>query len=393
MERLAEVVTAREQRQPVESGNAVSDLLAEHIQETLGGDIVLREVLGEGRNARVYLADQPGLGRRVAVKALMPRHTRERKAVARFKREARAMAGCPHPSIVSVYNVGETRTGMPFFVMEYVEGESLADRLLRKGRLPLPEAVRIAGALADALAYAHERGLVHRDLKPEDVLIDRYSGRILLTDFGLAKSVARDSKMMTLTGTGEILGTPAYLSPEQAECGTVDARSDQYSLAVVTYEMLAGRLPFLGPSAQDFVRQHAQDTPPSLLQVAPDLPLEVSRVIDRALMKEPGARFASADAFGQALRSAASAAMAPARAMAVRARRSRRWRIWQAAAIYAGGGWASLEALTWSVEHLSFPEYILLPAVWVVLVGFPVTMVSLWAIERSEEGRPLAAGR
>jgi serine/threonine protein kinase len=161
----------------------------------------------------------------------------------------------------------------------------------------------------------------------------------------------------------------------------------------VTYEMLAGRLPFLGPTAQDFVRQHAEDTPPSLLQVAPDLPLEVSRVIDRALMKEPGARFTSADAFGQALRSAASAAMAPPRATAVRARRGRRWRIWQGAAVYAGGAWGVLEFLDFSIEKLSFPEAILLPAVWVVLAGFPVTMAVLWALERSDQGRPLMAGR
>ena len=384
---------ARHEHLPAEGGGALSDPLAEHIQQTLGGDIILKRVLGEGRSGRVYLADQPSLGRQVAVKALMPRHTSERKAVARFKREARAMAGCPHPSIVSVYNVGETRNGIPFFVMEHVEGESLADRLRRKGKLPLQEAARIAGALADALAYAHERGLVHRDLKPEDVLIDRYSGRILLTDFGLAKSVSKTSRTMTLTGMGEIMGTPAYLSPEQAECGTVDARSDQYSLAVVTYEMLAGRLPFAGPTAQDFVRQHAQDTPPSLLQVAPELPLDVSRVIDRAMMKEPGARFASADAFGQALRSAASAALAPVRSMALRARRSRRWRIWQGAAIYAGGAWGALEALTMAINELNFPHGMLLPAVWIVLVGFPVTMGVLWAMERSEQGRPLVMSR
>ena len=145
---------ARPEHMPAAGVGGLSDPLAEHVQQTLGGDIILKRVLGEGRSARVYLADQPSLGRQVAVKALMPRHTSERKAVARFKREARAMAGCPHPSIVSVYNVGETRNGIPFFVMEHVEGESLADRLRRKGKLPLQEAARIAGALADALAYA-----------------------------------------------------------------------------------------------------------------------------------------------------------------------------------------------------------------------------------------------
>jgi serine/threonine-protein kinase len=379
---------ASNERPPVNSGGAARDRLAEHIQQTLGGDIVLNQVLGEGRTGRVYLAHQHSLERRVVVKALMPRHTRSRKAVARFKREARAMAGCPHPSIVSVYNVGETRNGIPFFVMEYIDGESLADRLARKGKLALKEASRIVGALADALTYAHERGLIHRDLKPADVLIDRRSGRILLTDFGLAKSITGTSEAVTLTGTGEILGTPPYLSPEQAECGIVDARSDQYSLAVMTYEMLAGRLPFPGPSAQDFVRQHAQDTPPSLLQVKPELPLEVSRVIDRALMKEPGARFASAEAFGEALRSASSAATAAAAASARAAAEKQAAagagrRVIRGALIYAGAGLGVMEGLSIALDTLNLPADILLPALWIVLAGFPLTLGLLWLAGRS----------
>jgi serine/threonine-protein kinase len=388
---------ASNERPPVSSGGAARDRLAEHIQQTLGEDIVLDWVLGDGRTGRVYLAHQRSLERRVLVKALMPRHTRSRKAVARFKREARAMAGCPHPSIVSVYNVGETRNGIPFFVMEYIDGESLADRLRRKGKLPLKEASRIVGALADALTYAHERGLIHRDLKPADVLIDRRSGRILLTDFGLAKSITGTSQAVTLTGTGEILGTPPYLSPEQAECGIVDARSDQYSLAVMAYEMLAGRLPFPGPSAQDFVRQHAQDTPPSLLQVEPELPLEVSRVIDRALMKEPGARFASAEAFGEALRAASSAAaaaaVASARAAAARqASESAGRRVIRGALIYAGVAWATVEALSFSIDKFRVPAEILVPAVWLVLAGFPVTLAFVWFAGRSPQlGRLLAS--
>jgi serine/threonine-protein kinase len=388
---------APNERPPVNSGGAARDRLAEHIQQTLGGDIVLDQVLGEGRTGRVYLAHQRSLERQVVVKALMPRHTNSRKAVARFKREARAMAGCPHPSIVSVYNVGETRNGIPFFVMEHIEGESLADRLKRKGKLALKEAVRIVGALADALTYAHERALIHRDLKPADVLIDRHSGRILLTDFGLAKSISGTSQAATLTGTGEILGTPPYLSPEQAECGIVDARSDQYSLAVMAYEILSGRLPFPGPSAQDFVRQHAQDTPPSLLQVAPELPLEVSRVIDRALMKEPGARFASAEAFGEALRAASSAATAAAtasaRAVAAKqAAESAGRRVIRGALIYATAAWATVEALSFSIDKLKVPAEILVPAVWIVLAGFPITLVLLWLAGRSPHlGRMLVS--
>ncbi len=206
-------------------------------------------------------------------------------------------------------------------------------------------------------------------------MLERGTGRVLLMDFGLAKLSACGSPGGTLTGSGEIVGTPAYLSPEQAERGAVDARSDQYSLAVMTYEMLGGRLPFLGPKRQDFVRQHAEETPPWLPRIEPRIPLAVSKVVDRGLMKEPGARFGSAESFGEAFHGACMAA----------AGAEPRQRIWwgyerqlvQATAIYAGAAWGVLEALTWVLETFNLPMGIRQPALWLVIGGLPLTLALL----------------
>lgn len=375
---------ALEYRTPPPGGDTSGDLLARHIEEALGGDVLLSRLMRVGRTGRVYLGEQRSLGRTVAVKALTPRYAQDRRGVARFKREARAMAGCPHPSIISVYNVGETDTGIPFFVMDQVEGETLAERLDVKGRLPLAEATRFVTLLSDALTYAHERGLVHRDLKPQHVLIERRTGRVLLTDFGMAKSVSSEKRMVTLTGIGEIIGTPAYLSPEQAECGIVDARSDQYSLAVMAYEMLSGRLPFEGPKPQDFIRQHAQEAPPSLLQVAPTLPTGVARVIDRALMKQPEDRYESAEAFGQALRGAVHAARRPQPGRRPSTGAQERWKLMVVGTIaYLGASWVMLEATGWDALRLS--DGVQLPALWIVASGFPVVLGLLWYFGRAPE--------
>jgi len=356
----------------LEDTRLATDQLARDVQLATGGDVVVERVLGEGRMARVYEAEQQSLGRRVAVKVLLPRRARDRRTLTRFRRESRSMAVCSHPGIVGVFSVGETSRGLPFFVMEYVDGETLERRLSRKGKLPLREVSRVVSAVADALSYAHGRGLVHRDVKPANVLLERGTGRVLLTDFGLAKAVKGVARITTLTGTGEIMGTPEYLSPEQAEKGEVDARSDQYSLAVMTYEMLAGRLPFPGPEPQDFLRQHVDDTPTWLPRIEPSVPLAVSKAVDRGLMKEPGARFGSAEAFGQALKGAAEAATA------AEPRRKLWWgyerQLVQATAIYAGAAWGVLEALTWVLETFDLPMEFRQPALLLVVGGLPLTL-------------------
>lgn len=361
------------------------DQLATHLAEATRDDLTVRDIVGEGRTGRVYCADQISLDRQVAVKVLLPRHARDRKAVLRFKREARAMAGCPHPGIVSVFNVGETTNGLPFFVMEHIDGETLEERVQRKGRLPLQEIVRVVTAVADALTHAHQRGLVHRDVKPANILIENRTGRVLITDFGMAKVVSGQGMATTLTRSGEIVGTPPYISPEQAENGIVDPRSDQYSLAAMTYELLTGRLPFPGPSPQDFVRQHAQDTPPQLSRIVANYPPEVSAVVERGLMKEPGARFASAEAFGQALRAAVSAGGArPSRGEGSRGGHERR--LLQVIAIYAGAAWGFLEATSWLIETYGLPIWLREAGLWVVIAGFPLALGVFWLKARAADG-------
>lgn len=372
--------------------DAVGDPLAARLEQAAQGEITIERVIGEGRTGRVYVAGQRNLDRQVAVKVLLPRYARDRKAVLRFKREARAMAGCPHPGIVSVFTVGETIDGLPFFIMEYIEGKTLELRLQAKGRLSLQETVRVVTAVADALTYAHQRGLVHRDVKPANILVEGRTGRVLITDFGMAKVVSGHALATTLTGSGEIVGTPAYISPEQAESGTVDPRSDQYSLAATTYEMLSGRLPFIGPGPQDFVQQHAQETPPPLRRVEESVPSEVAAVVDRGLMKEPGARFSSAEAFGQALRGAASGIGGPPQRTRGLAQ-GRERRLLQVIAIYAGAAWGSLEALSWLIETYGLPIGLREVGLWVVIGAFPLTLVLFWLRTRAtDEGAAAANG-
>ena len=368
----------------IDTSNQASDPLARHLEKELAPDLRLIRKIGQGRTGVVYLAEEPALDRRVALKAMRPSLTRDSTMVERFKREARAMAGCPHPNIVAVHKVGETEAGVPYFTMEYIEGETLRERLWRKGQLPVREAVRIVNHVASALTRAHELGLVHRDVKPEDVLIEESSGRVLMTDFGLAKLVSKGQRLATLTGQGEVLGTPQYTSPEQAEAGNASAKSDQYSLAVIAYEMLSGRLPFEGPESQDYLQQHAEATPPFLLKLQPEIQPEVARVIDRGLMKEPGARFSSADAFAEALNGAARAAVAGGE----EERGGDWWRyqrlLIQGIAIYAGAAWGVLEALTWILETFNVSADLRRPALWFVLALFPIVMIALFAYGRSQ---------
>ena len=371
------------------TGDHDADPLAEHLTEALEGEVTLLKRLGHGRTAVVYLAEDPALGRRVALKALRPSYMRDSKTVERFKREARAMAGCPHPNIVGVHSVGQTKSGVPYFTMDYVEGETLAQRLQRRKKLPLQETVRIVKDVAAALTRAHELGLVHRDVKPADILIESGTGRVVISDFGLAKLVSMRERLATLTGQGEVLGTPQYVSPEQAETGAATGRSDLYSLSVITYEMLSGRLPFLGPKSQDFLRQHVEETPPFLLRLEPALPLEVAKAVDRGMMKEPGVRFSSPDAFAEALSGAALAAPAPAKKPAL----GEWWRyerlLIQGMAIYAGVAWFVLEATTWVLETFQLSTEFRRPALWVVLALFPVAMMLVWKHGRTVQSKAI----
>jgi serine/threonine protein kinase/tetratricopeptide (TPR) repeat protein len=285
---------------------------AARLANAIADRYVLERTIGAGGMATVYLARDLRHDRRVAVKLLSP----ELGAVLggeRFLGEIRVTANLQHPNIVPLFDSGEAE-GLLFYVMPYVEGESLRERLTRDRQLPLDEALHVAREVAGALAYAHSLGIVHRDIKPENILLS--GGHALVTDFGIARAVSAAAGG-GVTEAGIAVGTPAYMSPEQASADPqVDARSDQYSLACVLYEMLAGGPPFAGPTAQAMLARRFTEPMPSLRAVRETVSEALEGAVRRALARTPADRFASTTAFAEAL-SGAAAAPAPAQSVAV----------------------------------------------------------------------------
>jgi serine/threonine protein kinase len=245
----------------------------------------------------VYRATDAKLGREVALKVLPPDMARDSERLARFQREARALAALNHPHIVTIYSVEES-DGVHFLTMELVEGESL-DHRIPEGGLPVQQIVEIASSLADALAVAHGKGIVHRDLKTANVMVTE-EGRIKVLDFGLAKEIrAANSSDATMTSAGHteaglVLGTPRYMSPEQIAGRTLDHRTDIFSLGIIFYEISSGRRPFAGTSSAELVSAILRDTPPLVTDVRANLPADLARIIQRCLEKNAADRFQSA---------------------------------------------------------------------------------------------------
>jgi len=267
------------------------------IGQTLGPYRVL-EKLGAGGMGEVYRARDPRLGRDVAIKILPVAAAGDPERRARFEREARAVAALNHPNIVTLHGVEEAE-GLPFFTMEYVEGRTLTQMIPPRG-LPLGELLRIAIPLSDAVGTAHQHGILHRDLKPANVMVTA-EGRVKVLDFGLAKlreeaaqAEAGAAATAEATGEGRILGTAAYMSPEQAEGKALDQRSDVFSLGILLYEMATGQRPFKGDSGVSVLSAILRDTPGSVTDLRPDLPRDLARIIKRALTKDPEHRYQSA---------------------------------------------------------------------------------------------------
>lgn len=266
-------------------------------QAALAGEYSLERELGRGGMGIVYLARDVHLDRDVAIKVLPSHLASADESRERFLREARTAAGLSHPHIVPIHRVGEAG-GFVFFVMTYVEGETLGERLRTRGPLPPDEAARVLREVAWALAYAHGRGIVHRDVKPDNILLEAATGRALVTDFGIAQG--RES-LATATESGKIVGTAHFMSPEQAASEPVDGRSDIYSLGVVGYLALSGRLPFEAPNLPALLVRQATEAPQSVAHAAPGLPSTLTTTIDRCLARDPADRFQHGEALAAAL--------------------------------------------------------------------------------------------
>jgi eukaryotic-like serine/threonine-protein kinase len=246
--------------------------------------------LGVGGMATVYLAEDSSLGRKVALKVMAERYAEDGEFVERFRREAQAAARLNHPNIIAVYDRGEA-DGRPYIAMEYLQGRTLKQVIQKEGPLPPERAIAVAMQVLAGLRYAHEHGVVHRDVKPHNVLVGD-DGRIKVTDFGIAH--AGDPQM---TEVGSIVGTAQYLSPEQARGRSVGPQTDVYSLGVVLYEMLAGRVPFEGDSSVAIAMQHVSDEAPPLRSLVPQVPESLAMVVAHSMLKQPEQRYGSADEF------------------------------------------------------------------------------------------------
>ena len=286
-----------------------SDPLREVLKLALGRQYEVSRLLGKGGMGAVYLATEAALEREVAIKVLPPDRGATQDSRDRFRREARTAARLSHPNIVPLYTFGDV-DGTLYFVMGYVKGESLAARLKRERRLSVEESRRILIEMADALDCAHKLGIVHRDIKPDNVLLEEGTGRAMLMDFGVAKALGAGQ---TMTEIGSVLGTPHYMSPEQAQGkANIDHRSDLYSLGVIGYAMLAGRLPFEGPTAGDVMAQHITREAPPLKSFAPDIPPDIATALTRCLAKDPTRRWSDARALKAAISEAGNVGPVPA---------------------------------------------------------------------------------
>ncbi len=283
----------------------MNDYLRDRLTVAVGTQYLIEGEIGRGGMSVVYRATDARLHRSVAIKVLPPDIAFNPDVRTRFIREAQTAAQLSHPNIVPIYSVDEVGSdasaagSLAFIVMAFIDGDSLGQRLAREGAWPVDQTVRVLREVADALAYAHARGVVHRDIKPDNILIDRASGRPMMTDFGIARARAGETR---ITATGVAVGTPAYMSPEQALGEReVDGRSDLYSLAVVGYHMLSGDTPFKAVNTPAMLMKHASERPRPIRERRPDVPAYLAVAIDRALAKKPEDRWSDAAEFRDAL--------------------------------------------------------------------------------------------
>ena len=365
----------------------MSDLFA-HLQASLGGTYRIERELGGGGMSRVFLAEEGRLGRRVVIKVLPP-ETSAGVHADRFEREIQVAASLQHPHIVPLLTAGSTEGDGPgdsallYYVMPFIEGESLATRIAREGALPVSEVVRILRDVVDALTYAHSRGVVHRDIKPDNILFAGRHG--LVADFGVAKAVSASSgaRQTTLTSSGVALGTPAYMAPEQAAADpNVDHRADLYAVGAVAYELLTGRTPFITATPQAMLAAHVTATPDPVTAHRPSIPAEVAALVMRCLEKHPADRWQSAaellgrlEALATPSGGSTPAATAPVAAVRTSAETAiRRAHPARVAALFLAATVALTALVYGATRAFGLPDWIWIFALVLMLIGLPVML-------------------
>jgi tetratricopeptide (TPR) repeat protein len=357
----------------------MSDDLRTRLEAALGTAYRIERELGGGGMSRVFLAEEVELRRKVVVKVLPPEMAAGVNQD-RFRREIQLAAGLQHPHIVPVHSAGSSGD-LLWYTMPFIEGESLRTRLARGGELPVKEALQILREVADALAYAHGKGVVHRDIKPDNVML---SGKhALVTDFGVAKAVSESTGKQSLTSLGVALGTPSYMAPEQAAAEpNVDHRADLYALGAMAYEMLAGRPPFSGMSAQAVLAAHVTQTPEPVTAHRPAIPAALGGLVMRCLEKRPADRWQTAEELVPHLEALLTPSGGTAPTMATAAVSSgteaaleRRHPV-RVAGLFAVGSAGALSVTWLLVQQLGLPDWVVLAAGVLLLVGLPIVLIA-----------------
>jgi serine/threonine protein kinase len=317
------------------------------------------------------------------VKVLSPRLARDRRARLRFEREAQAVAALTHPNIVQLYRVGRLSNDLPYIVMQYVKGRTMADRLQAEGPLPMEEARSLIAEVASAVAAAHRKGIVHRDIRPANVLYDEESRRSLLTDFGIAALLASGEagQAARLTKTGELVGNPSYMSPEQLTGSGLSERSDVYAIGLLGYELLTGRGPYEADSRREMITAHIQQEPRKLSELRSDVDPRLEEVLRRCLAKEPEHRPNAADV-ARRLEAAPGAIVTPwpplARPAAGLFSKLSERRLPHVTVVYGAIAWAVLQVAWQLVESAVLPRVVYQLALVAVVTGFPAVLIGAW---------------
>jgi serine/threonine protein kinase len=364
------------------SGKGGPDELEKLLREELKPELEVVKRLGRGSMSNVYLGREVQLKRLVAIKVLSPRLARDQQARLRFEREAQSVASLTHPNIVGIHRVGRLSNDLPFIVMQYVQGRTVEDLLKARGPMDIEEARRVLSEVASAVAAAHQRGIVHRDIRPGNVLYEEGSGRALLTDFGIAAILAsgEGGQSARLTKTGELVGNPAYMSPEQLLGEDLSERSDVYALGLLGYELLTGRSAFDASSRREMITAHIQQEPRKLSELRPEVGADLEELLARCLAKEPEHRPNAGDIADRLVTVPADVTPIPPTRAAPRGLLSRlsERRFAAIMIVYGAVAWGVLQVVDQLADRDIVGEVVYQLALVAVITGLPAVLTGAW---------------